>query len=364
MSMKSQLCVLGLLVSAFTAAASGNDPEYDFFGFRISAGYQVGVGLKSKLQSVVPSSASSKQTAYTRATGVTGQYYSDDGGFVCKDDGGGDATKTTYWQVPASAVTVNGADTVITLDNSFQDTAQFMTSDDAVTHGAHIELSATIGHDEDWGLDVFVGFAWMTGIDCLKSYGTASDNAGTYRTLGHVSTADLMSQGYLDWSGAPTGSTIGPGRPWQMGDGPQISTTLGEPSLVPGSGGSTSCYVEGDYDEYDIYCGFRLWYLDDDLPWFKVTSTIGFGVDYGDFDCMMSATGPGGVSARRSVGESDWDLYGLLGLGVMMNFWDFDISLDALWRYGQNSLRIDSPYLKGEIERPDFIFRASLGYNF
>ena len=130
------------------------------------------------------------------------------------------------------------------------------------------------------------------------------------------------------------------------------------------SGGVTAYRAEGDYDEYDIYGGLRLWYADEDLQWLKVTSTLGVGVDYGDFDYQMSATGPNNLSLRRSVGTDDWDIYGLLGLGIMVNFWDFDVSMDALWRFGQNSLKVESPCVNGEIERPDFIFRASLGYNF
>ena len=361
--MKRQLCTVGLLVFACTVSASGMDPDFEFFGFRVSAGYQLGIGLKSSLKTVVPAAGATKAEAYARATGAEGRYESDDGGFIVKDDGGGDPAKTTYWQVPSSAVSVDGADSTIVLQNSFHDAARFSASDDDVAHGAHIELSTTIGRDDDWGLDVFIGFSWMKSVGCFEASGRTTGNTGIYQTLANASTGDLMSQGYLDWEGNPTGETMGSGRAWQMGDGPQLNTDLGEPTLLPGSG-ITSYHAEGDYEEFDIYGGLRLWYSDDDLKWFKIVSTLGIGVDYGDFEYQMSAAGPNGVSINRSFGSSDWDVYGLLGLGVMVNFWDFDLMLDALWRFGQSPLRVSSPYVNGEIERPNFIFRASIGYNF
>lgn len=364
MAMKRLLMAFGLLAASGTATADSRDPEYEFFGFRISAGYQLGIGLKSSLDTVVPAAGATKAAAYARATGANGRYESDDGGFIVKDDGGGDPTKTTYWQVPSSAVSVNGAESTIALQNSFHDAALFRASDDDVAHGAHVELSTTIGRDGDWGLDVFIGFSWMKSDGCFEASGRTMENTGVYQTLANASTGDLMSQGYLDWDGNPTGESMGSGRLWQMGDGPQLNTDLGEPTLLPGTSGITSYHAEGDYEEYDIYGGLRLWYADDDLKWFKVTSTLGLGVDYGDFEYQMSAAGPNGVSINRSFSSSKWDVYGLLGLGIMVNFWDFDLSLDALWRFGQSPLRVSSPYVNGEIERPNVLFRATIGYNF
>lgn len=364
MAMKRLLMALGLLGAVAPAFADMDDAEYDFFGFRISAGYQVGINLKSSFRSTVPAAGTTKAAAYARATGASGRYESDDGGFIVKDDGGDNPNKTTYWQVPSSAASVNGADTTLTLVNSFHDAASFNSSDDDVAHGAHIELATTIGRDGDWGLDVFVGFAWMTGVDCYSANGSTDGNTGAYVTEAKAATGDLMAQGYLDWDGNPTGSTMGPGRPWQMGDGPQLDTFLPATLVSATGGGVTSYHAEGDYNEYDIYGGLRLWYADEDVKWFKVTSTVGVGVDYGNFEYQMTASGPNGFSMSRSFRSSDWDVYGLLGLGIMVNFWDFDLSFDALWRYGQNALKVRSPYVNGEIERPDFIFRASLGYNF
>lgn len=361
--MKSKFLVLALLGVASTAFAGADDAEYDFFGFRISAGYQIGINLKSSFKNALPTEGNTKEAAYARATGEGGRYESDDGGFIVKDDGGDNPNKTTYWRVPSSAAKVNGERTSVELVNSFHDASTFRSSDDDVAHGAHVELATTVGRDGDWGLDVFIGFAWMTGVGCYSANGTAMDDQGAYHTVADVATADLMAQGYLDWSGHPTGGTIGSGRAWQPGDGPQIDSFL-PATLVPGTGGATSYHAEGDYNEYDIYGGLRLWYADEDVKWFKVTSTVGVGADYGDFEYHMSAARSDGFSVRESFRKGDWDVYGLLGLGIMVNFWDFDLSFDALWRYGQNALKVRSPYVNGEIERPDFIFRASLGYNF
>lgn len=358
--MKRHIIIAGLLMAAFAAAADVDDPDYDFYGFRISAGYQVGVGLKTSL---TPTMARSKAAAYARATGKGGTYRSDDGGFIVKDDGGGDPTKTTNWQVPSDAVTVNGANSSIVLNNAFQDYSKFQESDDAVAHGAHVELSATVGRDGDWGLDVFIGGGWMIANNCFKASNSAQDVFGSYQTTAAVATGDLMAHNYLDWYGRPTGPTIGPGRPWEAGDGPQISTELAKPVIVK-DGVVTSYRADGDYQEYDVYGGLRLWYTDEEYDWFRFTATIGMGVDYGDFEYQMTMLNPNGFSVNRSMNEKDWDIYGLLGLGFMVNIWKFDISADALWRYGQDSLKINSQFVNGEIERPDFIFRASLGYSF
>lgn len=359
--MKRHIIIAGLLMAAFAAAADVDDPDYDFYGFRISAGYQCGINLKS---SFTPVFGRSKDEAYQRATGQGGRYRSDDGGFIVKDDGGGDAAKTTYWQVPSSAVSVDGDKATISLVNRFQDYSKLESADDSVAHGAHVELSATIGRDGDWGLDVFLGFSWMIADGCFKADGDVANCFGAYRTTATASTSDLMAHNYLDWNGKPTGDTIGPGRPWEEGDGPQIGTSLGKPKLIRDNS-VTSYHAEGDYQEYDLYGGLRLWYADEEYEWFKFTATIGFGADYGDFEYQMSAVNPsGGISVRDSKREHDIDFYGLLGLGFMVNIWKFDVSADALWRYGQDPIRIDSQYMHGEIERPDFIFRASLGYSF
>ena len=80
--MKSEFFILACLVAASTAFAGADDAEYDFFGFRISAGYQIGINLKSSFKNALPTGGNTKEAAYARATGESGRYESDDGGFI------------------------------------------------------------------------------------------------------------------------------------------------------------------------------------------------------------------------------------------------------------------------------------------
>lgn len=348
--MKSAMISAGLLLAALSVAAGVDDAEYDFYGFRVSAGYQMGINLKSSLNMRVSSASASKKAAYERASGKDGAYYSDDGGFIIKDGSAG-ADATTSWQsTKAYPSAANPQHTKIALDNAYR--RRVSEDDEAVAHGAHVDLSATVGRDGDWGLDVFVGFSWMRGVDCFDVNGTAK-GSGYYRTEGDIDASldQLHDFGYPDAQGFYRG-------------GAMTCVGISEPIDVPNGDDKISYHAKGDYDEYDVYGGFRLWYADEEYKWFKVTSTFGLGADYGDFEYQMSAQGPDGVTLNKRYGHGDWDVYGLLGLGLLVDIWNFDLALDALWRFAQDPLKVNTPYVNGEIERPDFIFRASLGYNF
>lgn len=357
--MNYRIMIVAALAGMTSAYAGEWDSDCEVFGFRISAGYQVGVNVKSTLKTRMSMGGTSKDEAYARATGEDGTYYSDDGGFIVKDDGRTANGHTREWMLknPSS---YGGSTTEFLLQNYYNDGATFASSDETVMHGAHIDVAMTVARDGDWGLDLFAGFSWMTGIDCLSSSGSAIANSGYWGTPVSLDYGlDALDQWY------PNGASDGYGDGGAWSDySPTLNTAnIGDATDVAFKE-KVSFRSEGEYDEYDIYGGLRLWYADEDLKWFKVTATIGAGVDYGDFEYTMTAAGKNGFKKSASFSQNDWDFYGLLGLGVQFDVGDFDLSVDGLWRYGQDALEIDRDGVKGEIERPDFIFRSSLGYHF
>jgi len=356
-----------LLAASATAVANEWDSEFEWYGFRISAGYQYAFDLKTSMDVKIPGGEYGKDAAYKRATGADGTYYSDDGGFLVKEDGMGSADSSSRWRAKADKATVGDPRTAVQFRNAFREAVSHGHDDEDGMHGAHIDLATTVVRDGDWGLDLFIGFSWMQRKDCYQASGTFKDNAGVYVTEADIETADLITSGDLISDGhggfKPAGEWLGDGNDYSY-TSPAINfNSIGAPKLVEGA--STTYNASGDYTLYDIYGGMRLWYCDEALQWFKITSTIGCGVSYGDFDYQMSASGTDGFSIHESKSDKEWDFYGLLGLGFLLDLpCNFDASFDFLWRYAQDKHKIRGKYVSGEIEKPDFVLRGSLGYHF
>lgn len=357
-----------VLVAAVLTASAGfafdelsEYGDFGFFGFKISAGYDFGFGLKANLRGRTPSAIPSKAKAYARATGDDGVYSGDEGGFIVRDDGSGSGDGiTTFWRMPEAAKSgTDGNSQKFTMHNAYTDGGRFMMDDDSYANGASVELSTTFARDRDWRIDFLIGFRWMTGIKAFESSGSSTSSIGEFLTTARVDQDDLYYAGYPDGNGM-----YGPGRPYRMGDGPAIA--LNSISVIDNEidESTVAWNLNGDYNEYDIYTGFRLWYMDDDYQWLRFTSTLGVGASYGEFNLDAMLLGVDGTTLNASYKAADWNVHGLLGLGVMFNFWDIDLSFDCLWRFAQKSLNVDTPFVQGSIDRPDLILRVGLGYNF
>lgn len=356
-----------LALGLIPLAVADEEVESGFLGLRISAGYQLGINLKSKFKTRLPGAGTTRERAYAAASGNSfrdekSAWLSDDGGFIVKDDGSGRTDSTVNWRLPKSARQADeGEYAVFEMRNSYSDGVEFGKNDDSVMHGASVELAFTIARDGDWGMDLFVGFGWMRGLKCFDASGTSAGGNGEYRTrvkvdrnlLDHAPTSQYYS----------AGSGYGWGNLAELGAGPDLYLTdIGTPVDVAGSTASYS--ATGDFDEYDLYGGVKIWYEDEEYKWFRTTATIGVGVSYSEFDFAMNALSGEGASVHESFKDDDWDVYGLLGLGFAVTYWDIDFSFDALWRYSQSAQKIRSQYVNGEIDRPDFFFRVAMGYNF
>lgn len=78
----------------------------------------------------------------------------------------------------------------------------------------------------------------------------------------------------------------------------------------------------------------------------------------------MSVAGTDGTRFSESGESRDWRVLGLLGGGLALQWHDFVLAGEALWRFGGDDLEVSGRTVNGSIESGDWGFRLSLGYEF
>lgn len=369
-------------------------------GWRISAGAVYNSPVKTRL-SIAPMSAgrpaiSSGISGKTRAEaeaeakgmkhGTRTDYGS--GAWFDSDSSLGDENWTWNGQIPNARSRLSSDNQTFLLDSvgysdsvttyESLDTGRFRDTDEAAMPGLNIELSRNLYHDEeyDFGLDLAFGVSYFFRHDVFSAGGSYQTGRSTTTTDGrYETTIDAPDGPYVDiipvdawqWNddgsygaGSYSGFPGGLGGPvFDLGS---ISTTH-----HPGQSASHqqtyggSCRVRGTYRELEMMLCVRPYY--DLTDWFRLYGTLGIAVSRADLDLRMSFDG-NGASDTRKRNFNDWDVYGVAGLGGMLRYKNFTLGADFLARFLDDDLSVNDKYVKGSLERGNWMFRLSLGYEF
>ena len=358
------------VLSMMPASAGWCDegPDSGFGAWRVSAGGNIGFGLKTKLGFKAPGRVYSGPTSPALGTPADIAARLASGGSVDFLDGtyidpNGDmaAPYTKNWRFPVSsldrttgAVTLHSAQTVDGVDGRG--------SDDDAAFGASVELSRTLyAHESGFGVDFAVGFSWMRCNNCYKA-SSSGMHAGrsTYVYIpspgnvnGMVLTSPFLAPNG-EFYGAGSASGMGPVLDWSDLGPDTISQTLDESHY--------RLSASGDYEEWAFSFMFKPWWEVTD--WCRLTGTIGLGAARSEFDCTVS--GIFGSSGTYSSHDKfhEWKCYGIGGMGTVFRLWRVDLSFDILARFCNDDMSIRSESLSGKIEKPDVILSCALGFEF
>lgn len=339
-----------------------------FGPWRVSAGGNMGFGLKTKMGFSAP--RSSYSTATSQAIGspsdiserlANGERVSFLGGaFIDPSSGNMSAPYTQNWRIPVSGLDrTTGA---MTLNSAQLGGISGSASDSASVYGASLELARTLyAHESGFGVDFAFGVSWMKRNGCFKAKasGTYMDSSSyVYTPSAGSSNYAVLTSPYLQESGGYYGAG-GSG-----GFGPVLDYSDFGAGTIDYSSytGHYSINATGDYEEWEFAFMLKPWWEVTDF--WRLTGTLGLGVTRSEFDYSVSASfGEGGRYVSHKTFD-EWRCYGIAGLGSTVRICSFDISLDVLARFCQKDMDIHSESVNGSIEKPDLVLRLALGYEF
>ena len=226
--------------------------------------------------------------------------------------------------------------------------------------------------ERPWGVDLAAAFSYYFQRGLWKASGTAAAASvrggreeGRYEWWND---SGDTAQYILDYERATqfhggmwgVGTFDGPGAEletsaWRFRDVATASESWSSSHSLRYSGG-------GDYREYSIELLARPWW--EPWEWLRVFGSVGVEISRREFEWSMSVMGTDGsrYSEHGDVGE--WRALGLLGGGFALQWHDFILSTEALWRFAGDDLDVDGRTVNGRIEHGNWGFRVSLGYVF
>lgn len=356
--------IVGVIMAAACVAFADGE-EATFGAWRISVGGNMAFGTKvsANYNGRMFRNFSGKPTrTFNPANVAIGDQYDFDNGAYIFVDGSGPFGSTRNWRIPRSMTEWDGARMQRSLNFSNTELNGFggggsISSDDGWSAGASIELSRTLWQMEeyDFGVDLAIGFAWMMCNNILDGSSMGKYSRTTY--------SYEPPSGGLAWD---------PNFPTYKGDwygaGPDLGVGQGDIGFDSGwtypinSSGMYGTNVSGDYGEIELSAIFRPWYEITD--WWRVFGSLGLGVGYGSFDFEMRTIMEGKRVYNVDTTENKWGMYGLVGGGTIFRLWDFDLSTELLYRFGQNDIEFDNNYVSCSLEKPSFVLRIAVGYEF
>ena len=98
--------------------------------------------------------------------------------------------------------------------------------------------------------------------------------------------------------------------------------------------------------------------------WFRVVGTLGVAVSRGELDFDMKAASDGRRIYSDSERFSQWDCYGIGGLGGLFHYWHMCLGFDFLARFLDRDIDINGRSVTGSVERCPWMFRVYAGLEF
>ncbi|MBQ0033637.1 MAG: hypothetical protein KBT68_12695 [bacterium] len=294
----------------------------------------------------------------------------DGGGFI-RPDSDDDGRFTTNWKLPEDTYLGNGR---FLLHDSYSEyipgevvQTGGHSDEDAMQFGISVEASRELWiHDENdahrWGVDFAAAFSYFFQRDIYDASGrmsrTDTVRSGDYRTT--VDDPDATFFYDMGWV-SPAGGMYGYGAYDTLAGGPSLELVGIGPTVESFSDAvytsARNFSANGDYRELEMLFMFRPWYEITD--WWRVFAQVGLGVSWGCFDTSFHS---GELSHDEDF--SQWDCYGVAGLGTAFRYDDWTLGADFLWRFLRDDFDVDGRYVNGSIERSNWGFRVMLGYEF
>ena len=356
-------------------AAEEGEGSSGFGAWRLSVGGALNGGVRPSVRSSgafrglavlpdLPAGQGKAAAAAKHTADGTGRVTFGDGGYINPNSDSAVPEYTSDWQLTKESLLAGAVEDNYVEPGAVTEIAGGHVGDsDQYEPGVSVELSRTLWSDKErgWGVDLALAASYFFGNDIYDAHGTygrsQSYETGKYRT-------EIDGAGVLDdpW-GTAVGGYYGIGS--ATGPGPLLPTVSlsANPTPVPGSiGGGTvnaasSFDASGDYRELEMLFMLRPWYEIKD--WWRVYAEVGVGVSWGRFDASFHSEG---ISAKEKF--TQWDCYGVAGLGTVFLYDDWTLGIDFLGRFWRDDLDVDGRYVSGSIERSDWGFRVMIGYEF
>lgn len=373
--MKAMPLLFVFCVSVTVLSAAASEGEREVFGkWRIGVGAAFNCGVRANLRTrnmPAPSPSAfveGRSRAEAQLASENGEY--DGGGFI-RPDSDNDGVYTTNWQFPEGDRLDDGS---FLLHNRYSEctlgeTAQTggRSDQDEMQYGVSLELSRELWiHDENevhrWGVDFAAAFSYFFQRDVYGAGGTLSRTDtrrdGDFQTPVNDPDAMFFYDNNLD---SLQDGMYGYGAYDVMAGGPALKLSnvgLTTETFTETTETMTRRFsASGDYQELEMLFMFCPWYEITD--WWRVYAEVGVGVSWGRFDASFSGNG---ISAKEKF--SQWDCYGVAGLGTAFRYDDWTLGIDFFGRFWRDDLDVDGRYVSGSIERSDWGFRVMLGYEF
>lgn len=394
---------VAVVATAFAACSYAADMSSVFDGgWRVSAGAVYDSGVKTDMKFtprqtyVSPFSRSpgalTRQQAAERGNGTTvgtRTYYVDKNGnksWIDSNDpaSGHDAGKTRYYSFAQGAYDGDGAFTVgeaafeeMSMEQTAFGAMESSDSSDAAMPGISVQLSRNLYHDDEnhWGVEAAFGFQYARRNNVFKSssnwkIGSSAMTSGSYSTSYRgerdSTLSDLLSAGadFL-WHQGENGICVG-----QSSETSVDAAVPIDPGDAENHWGETTqsdvafggMEAKGDYENMELMLLLQPYY--DICDWFSVNATLGLVVSRQDMEMSFSMLRNGATEYRSNYDFSQWDVYGIAGLGMMVYFKGFTLSGDFLARFLDRDMDISDTYYRGTVSRGNWMFRLGLGYEF
>ena len=226
--------------------------------------------------------------------------------------------------------------------------------------------------ERPWGVDCAVAFAYYFQRGIWRASGTAA-SASLYgrREQGAYewwNDSEDTAQYILDYERETQFRNGMWGAGTFSGPGAELETSAWRVrDVVSVSDGWSSSHAlryrgDGDYREYSIEVLVRPWW--EPWEWLRIFGSLGIEVSRREFEWSISATGTDGSVYRESGDTDDWRAVGLLGGGFALQWYDFTLAGEVLWRFAGDDLDVCGRTVNGQIEHGNWGFRTMLGYEF
>lgn len=384
--MKLNHALTGVLAAVFCTAAQADFSQVFDGGWRVSAGGVYDFGVKANARFLPPVSyaspfasgsrtrASAKAAAEGSKSGTRTDF--GDGAWIDTADpvysGGDDYGRTRYYRFPRA--TWSGGSTFTLNEYEYDQVTEFSAaqpsiyaSDESGVWGFNVELSRNLYHDEDygWGVDAAIAFQYFRRDGLFSASaswlnGTSTREKGTYKTVVELSSDDYDDWNWHDGDGESyygSGDYSGNAGPIDAGSvhGVDDFTVVSDSSYG-------SLDAEGDYDDLELMLLARPYY--DVFDWMRINSTLGLVVSRQSMEMSFMMLRDGAFDYRSNHDFSQWDAYGVAGLGLMLYYRDFTLSADFLARFLDREMDISDRYYSGSVQRGRWMLKLAVGYEF